>query len=286
MFIQISNTAAFIILPLISLIALRLIPKKDILKLKKNILIVGASQGIGKQLAIQLKHHNLILVARTLADLQELQAIIPGSKVLDCDYTDKIEMKKLHDFVQREFDNLDGVFLCVGVLSTLLFGELVEHDEFDKVVDDIFRINALAPIRFMKQFMELLVKSKAFVCVLGSSAGVMAAPTRTLYCATKHAVTGFFRSLKLEMNGVISIHLVLPGSVDTLLRANALDSHLSTQTKNSRGISPEICAKIILDGVNEGLDEIYIPGYYRFAASLIYLFPSLVNYLARRKYGV
>ena len=114
----------------------------------------------------------------------------------------------------------------------------------------------------------------------------MAAPTRTLYCATKHAVTGFFRSLRLEMNGAISIHLVLPGSVDTLLRANALDSHLSKQTKNSKGISPERCAKIILDGVNRGLDEIYIPGYYRFAASLTYLWPSLVNYLAKKKYGI
>ena len=260
----------------------------------QNVVIIGGSSGIGKELGIQLanKQNRIILVSRTMADLELIQRQLSDKHifqvyVFEADWTVRTDLERLRLFCLEKFDSIDKLVLCAGVLSTLLFEDICNLQEFDLIVDNVFRINAIAPIVATQVFLQDLMKQKGQIVVISSAAGVMAAPTRSLYTATKHSVTGFFRALRIELAPKdVSVCIVIPGSVDTNLRNSALDAKYSSQSKKSNGISVEECVGLIIEGIENRECEIFIPKSYRFGASLVNIFPFLIDYLASKKYKV
>jgi short-subunit dehydrogenase len=205
--------------------------------------------------------------------------------VFEADWTVRADLERLRRFCIETFDSIDKLVLCAGVLSTLLFENLCDLQEFDSIVENIFKINVIAPIIATQVFLPDLMKQKGQIVVISSAAGVMAAPTRSLYTATKHSVTGFFRALRIELAPKdVSVCIVMPGSVDTNLRNSALDAKYSSQPKKSNGISVEECVGFIIEGIENRECEIFIPKSYRFGASLVNIVPFLIDYLAKKKY--
>jgi dehydrogenase/reductase SDR family protein 7 len=174
---------------------------------KENIVVIGASQGIGKELSLKLakRNCNLILVSRQLDQLLELKSQLetldnkPKIHIFQADWTSEKQLELLLEYVKTQFKSLNSLFLCAGVLSVSTFEELLEIPESAEIIQSIFNVNSIGPILTTKMFLPLLIESKGLLVVLSSTAGVVAAPTRTLYCATKHALTGFFRALRIEV---------------------------------------------------------------------------------------
>lgn len=172
----------------------------------ENILIIGASQGIGRELSLKLASRkcNIILVARSESSLKalktELECLnsVQEFHTFKADWANQKDLNLLLEFLTRKFQILNTLILCAGVLSTCTFEQICEIEN-ENIIQNIFNVNSIGPILATRLFLPKLIESKGLIIVLSSSAGVMAAPTRTLYCASKHAVTGFFRALRIEM---------------------------------------------------------------------------------------
>ena len=287
-----------------------------------RVVLIGASSGIGKELAIEMSRNEvfgMVLAARDKKKLDatahECNRVMHKAFTFVADITSSNDLRALLQFSRQKMGGVDTLILCSGVLSTLEFNS-IDQSNIEDITNRIFQVNAIGPILATKIFLPELQaqgsrNSSSQIVVIGSASGVIAAPTRTLYTATKHAVTGFFRSLRIELREKdVAICHVMPGSVDTPLRSSALDakeaaihevkdepirspptavapssSPTTDQSNRSKVMSPQKCAYLVLKAAEKMKEEVYIPGIYQLGASVGIIFPRLLEYLAKRKYN-
>jgi dehydrogenase/reductase SDR family protein 7 len=261
-------------------------PRKEIKG--KNIVILGASSGIGRELAILLAQKNYVIVAaRRTLELEELKKQIDSfggrSDLFTCDWTDRKQLDMFGEFVRSKFDRVDHLILCAGVLSTQPFSVLSKSPNFEAVLEQIFRVNTFGPIMASRLFLGDLIASKGMITVISSAAAVMSAPTRTLYSSTKHALNGFFKGLRMEIASKgVQVCIVMPGSVQTDLRKASLDS--TGDSEPNKGMTVRDCAEKTVEAMERGEKEVHLPRIYRLGTVISHLFPEWIDALARQKY--
>ncbi|KAI9193168.1 uncharacterized protein BJ171DRAFT_588901 [Polychytrium aggregatum] len=277
----------------------------------QRVVIIGASSGIGCQLAKDYAQRGarLILVARrsemlkqVVDECQQLNAACECSYVV-ADITSEADVSRCAQRSTEILGGIDVLVLCSGVLSIRPFDQLcgpMSSKELERVqnggasesyqlIDMIFKTNVYGPILCTKYFLPELVKSKGQIVVVGSLAGTVAAPTRSLYASTKFALMGFFNALRIEYgHRGVAVTIVLPGSVRTDLRRSALDSPTAERQMNF--VSPTAipvtrCSEEILLAADRRERERYIPAKYWFAALVHFFFPAIVDGFAAKKYG-
>ncbi|KAJ3036330.1 hypothetical protein HDV00_002802 [Rhizophlyctis rosea] len=175
------------------------------------------------------------------------------------------------------------------------------------LIDKMFKTNVMGPIYVAKHFTDLLIESGGKFVVVSSLAGVLAAPTRSIYTSTKFALTGFFTALRIELaKHNVAVCLIYPGSVATDLRHSAVDAVPTppsgiTQTPSTtappqpdpsapqpparKRITPEQCADAIVEAGDERANETFVPAKYWVGAVVRPIWPGLVDYFAAKKYG-
>ena len=132
-----------------------------------------------------------------------------------------------------------------------------------------------------------LKKTRGIITTISSLTGKSGVPTRTGYAASKHALAGFFDSLRIEVQDYgISIVMVYPGFVKTNIRENAI-SHDGNITGKShineeKAMSAEQCAKIIAMGILNRKREIVMTLKGKLGLWLKLICPSLVDRIAKR----
>jgi short-subunit dehydrogenase len=114
-----------------------------------------------------------------------------------------------------------------------------------------------------------------------SAAGYAGTALRSSYAASKHALHGFFESLRLEhAKHHIDVTMVCPGFVRTAISMNALEGsgalHGKMDPKTDRGTDPAVCAREILIGVAQRQHEIYVGHLSAIVIYLRRLFPRLL----------
>ncbi|ORX46520.1 NAD(P)-binding protein [Hesseltinella vesiculosa] len=276
---------------------------------KEKVLILGCSSGIGKALALQYAQRgaHLILVARRRDLLQQLeqQCREAGSTMVlsHCaNVTDLDQMDQLFAVVRDKFGQLDTMIYCAGAISVQPFMDLcgihVHHqagavqvtvedrrDQVDKAVQRILDINYRAAVHATRLGLPLLLPSvQPNLMVVSSMAGKVGAPTRSLYSGSKHAVHGFFDSVRVELaNANVHVGLVCPGTVDTDLRQAAVDLPPSSVVAGSvQGkLSPASVAQRIMLASDRREREVYMPSFYYWA---LWLSRDWLDYFAKRKY--
>ncbi|KAL1923822.1 uncharacterized protein VTP21DRAFT_8802 [Calcarisporiella thermophila] len=277
----------------------RIIPQN-----RERVLIVGCSSGIGRELALLYAKRgaNLALFARRAQELESLRAecttLSPASGCLAIsgDATQHDDIARCFDRVVEDpqFRHIDTLILCLGVIATRKVMDTPD-DMFWQSYENIMDTNVRAPIAFARKFLGMMKEKSAApnIVVVSSVAGKIGSPQRALYTATKHALNGFFDSLRVE-EPAVHIGVVCPARVDTALRASALDSQGVSQDvvapKKSKGwlskgaLSAEECARRIMLASDRREREVIQPGYYWGAVGLRLVLPSLIDALARRKY--
>lgn len=243
--------------------------------------ITGASSGIGKALAAEYAHnnHRLILSGRNEIALAEIQNNLP--------HPEKVKIIALDLATESDFANIvSRAMSCFGAIDILINNAGVSQrsliQETDMSIDrKIMEVNYFGNIALTKAALPELKKSDcAQIIVVSSLAGKFGFFLRSAYAASKHALHGFYNSLRLEVaDENIHVLIVCPSFVQTGISQNALDSSgRSTGEMDPRqkeGMSSEECAKKIVRAADAKKHEVVIGAKGRLAVVLSKIVPRL-----------
>jgi short-subunit dehydrogenase len=158
-------------------------------------------------------------------------------------------------------------------------------------------VNYHAPLNLASHFLPALTRTSTAgnIMVVSSMAGKVGAPTRSIYCGSKHAAQGFFESLGMEVERTgVHVGIVSPGTVITDIRQSAVDlptkAGASSEAKKAAGtkkgaMTARACAEGIVRGSDLRQHEVIMPWFYRASLALKLVAPGLVRWLAKKKYG-
>jgi short-subunit dehydrogenase len=232
----------------------------------KIIWITGASSGIGKALAIELSNQNIkiILSARKREDLELVKKQCKSTndvKIITLDLEDYTNLQTKVDEALAAFGKIDILVNNGGISQRSLVKDT--QITVDKRIMDI---NYLGTVALSKALLPHFIKNKSGHFVVTTSiVGIIGTPLRSSYAASKHALHGFFDSLRAEhYKDQIAVTLVCPGFVNTNISKNALTGNGTPQQKmdtaTANGIAPERFAKLMVKAIQNKKEEVYIAG--------------------------
>jgi short-subunit dehydrogenase len=253
--------------------------------------ITGASSGIGEALAVEFRNQgaDLILSARRREELERVSASLPdaaGSRclILPMDVTDTSSMIGLVEAVKSEFGRVDVLVNNAGISQRSWTAET--SLEVDR---RIMEVNFFGTVALTKAVLPLMMERRSgHIIVISSVAGKFGFYLRSAYSASKHALHGFFESLRMEVyNQGIQVLLVCPGRVKTSISVNALTAdgkpHNVMDEGQRQGVSAEACARRIVRAAIRGEEEVYIAGREMKGIWMKRFFPRLFSRLIRRQ---
>ncbi|KAJ2551314.1 hypothetical protein EV175_003740 [Coemansia sp. RSA 1933] len=291
----------------------------------RRVVIVGASSGIGRSMALQYAQRgaHLLLCARRKRMLDQVvedcQSVVvqPGTvHAVAGDITDRDTQIALRDRAMELWDGMvDYLVLNAGMISVRQVADLWDidvatdsqelppisvdracADRADGMMRQMMDINLHAPVTVAGLFLPMLAHAKGCIVVISSMAALVAAPTRSLYTASKQAASGYFNALRMEIGARLGVAVTIayPGTVDTDLRQSAVDSSpcgdaeasASAVGSQSGKMSPNTCARQIIRAAALRERELVTPLPYRISVALYALAPSLVEHMAKKKYGL
>lgn len=254
----------------------------------KVVWITGASSGIGEAMALAFSQAGatLILSARREAELERVRQACRDSEkhlVLPLDMADFEAIPQAVETARAWNPRLDIVVQNAGISQR----SLARETEF-AVDERIMRVNFLGVVAHSKALLPWFLEQKGghFV-VVTSLVGKFATPLRSAYSASKHALHGFFDSLRAELyNDGIDVTLICPGYIHTQISLNALTGDGSAQGTMDRaqaqGMSSETFAQKSLKAIAKRKPEAYIGGRETWGVLVHRFFPGLFRHLIRR----
>jgi short-subunit dehydrogenase len=219
----------------------------------KVVVITGASSGIGRELAYQLAEQGawLSLAARNGEQLAtvagECQA--RGGKTIAI-VTDVSEQAQCAQLIQRTVDHYHRIDVLVnnaGITMWANFEDVSDISFYEKIM----RVNYLGSVYCTYYALPFLKKTKGQIIGISSLAGKNGVPKRSGYAASKHAMVGFFDTLRIELEEHgISVTMVYPDFVETGFHKRAFGADGKPIGKSSiredEVMSAERCAKLII----------------------------------------
>tara|TARA_B100000780_G_scaffold61653_1_gene39815 strand:- start:1073 stop:1765 length:693 start_codon:yes stop_codon:yes gene_type:complete len=194
--------------------------------MKKNILVIGGSSGIGLEIVRQLhEEHNVYVANRTNESLSNF----------------KHEFIKV-DIIEETIDSsllpesLDGLVYCPGTINLRPFRGLKP----ETFISD-FNINVMGAVKNIQAVLKNLNQSKHSSIVLFSTVAVQTGmPFHSSIAASKGAIEGLTRSLAAEFAPKISVNAIAPSIVDTPLS----DKFLNNEAKMERAVERHPLKKV------------------------------------------
>jgi short-subunit dehydrogenase len=220
------------------------------------VVVTGASTGIGRAfcLALAPQKPRLVLAARDEARLhavaEECRAAGAEALVAPTDVTDPGQCRTLVERALARFAGLDALVHNAGMSMWARFDELQDL----AVYETLMRVNYLGPVYLTHAALPALQRSRGQIVAVASVAGLTGVPTRTGYAASKHALIGFFDSLRIELAATgISVTVVAPDFVVSEIHRRSLGPDGQplgeSPMEESRIMSTERCADMIVDAM-------------------------------------
>ena len=258
----------------------------------KIIVITGASDGIGAEMARQLaKRHGagvaLVLAARNEARLAEVagqcQAFGAQTLVLQTDVSNDAACRALIAATVAKYGQIDALINNAGMSAQALFEEVKAGDL--AWYERLMRINLWGSVWCTHAALPYLKQSRGRIVAVSSLAGLIGVPGRTAYSATKFAMTGFFEALRAELKTAgVSVTTAYPGVVATQIRHNGFNAAGkaagSSGLKEDNAMSIEECAQLILQGMNTRQREVVMTAKGKLGRWLKLLAPARVEAMA------
>ena len=255
----------------------------------KSLWITGASSGIGRAVAIELslKKCHLILSARKQNDLEEvaLKCRQNGSttSIVPFDLSDEESIQKASHIVSKEEKKIDGLYHFGGI------SQRSYAIDTPLLVDrKLFEINFFGTIALSKFVLPMMIENGGGqIGVTTSIVGKFGFPYRSSYAASKHALHGFFESLRAEnVLHKVSVSMIIPGRVKTNISLNALDqngnAHHKMDEGQEKGMQVNQAARIIVRNLEKQKKEILVGGSELMMVHIRRFFPRLCYYLATK----
>lgn len=253
----------------------------------KVVWITGASSGIGKALAIAFSARGarLVLSARREEKLQEVRSACtnPAHHItVPLDLTDSASIEQAVQTVFKRMGHIDILVNNGGVSQRSLV-----KDTTLEVDRRIMETNFFGAIHLTKAVLpSMLERESGQFVVISSLTGHLSTPLRSTYAASKHALHGFFNSLRAETaDAGLRVLIVCPGYIRTEISQNALtgsgDAHAKLDPNQEAGLTPADCAAQILQGIERNKAEIYVGGKERLGIYIERFLPAVWRKMAR-----
>ena len=249
----------------------------------KVVWITGASSGIGESLALELAQQGatLLLTARREERLGELAQRCPHPDrvhSLPADLLDESQWAGLADRATAVAGRLDVLINNAGMSQRASAQNTLPTD-----VRRLMELNFFAPVGLTNAVLpNMIARGSGRIVIISSVAGYVGTPLRSTYSASKHAVRGYFDSLRAELHGSgVGVTIVCPGYVRTELSLNAVSkegrSHGKKDEVIERGLDPRRCAKAIATAVARERSELHVGGKEIYAIYLKRFAPKLIE---------
>lgn len=256
----------------------------------KIVWITGASSGIGEALAYEFasKGANLVLSARREGELQRVaqacEAHGGSVLVLPFDMVDLAVHGEQVTQVLQKFGRIDVLVLNAGVSQR----SFVLDTKFD-VYRNLFEVNFFSIVHLVQQVIPVFQKQQAGIFVpIASVAGRISTPRRAAYGATKHALIGFFDSVRAELHAHgVQVTTILPGYIRTEISLHAMnengDKYGKMDPNQAKGLDPAIAAQKIVHAIYQGKNYFFVGGALeKFGLLVQRLFPSVLPWILRK----
>lgn len=194
----------------------------------KVVVVTGASDGIGREVALRLAKENvkLALVARNKEKLDDTVKKVsdngsPNAIAYTCDLLDNRQIDETVKKIITHFKEVDALVNIAGVWQKMNYLENISDEEIDKVIST----NLSALIHITRHMLPHLKEQKeAAIINLSSRSGVQALPGQTIYCASKWGVRGFTEVLKEDLKDTtVRVAGIYPAGIRTRILEKAGD---------------------------------------------------------------
>jgi len=256
----------------------------------KSIILTGASSGIGRELACVLaaKHGRVALAARDADALEEVAGACRerGGEaiVVPTDVTDPEACRRLVERTVESFGEVDILVNNAGISMWARFDEVTELSVYEKLM----RVNYLGAVYATHHALPHLKESRGLVVAISSLTGLTGVPTRSGYAASKHAMQGFFDSIRIELRHTgVGVLVVSPGFVGTDIRSRALgpDGKPLSQSPRDEGrghMTVEECVSQIVDASQHRRRELVMTTQAKLGLLVKPFAPGVVDRMAAR----
>lgn len=235
--------------------------------MSKTVWITGASSGIGEELAYSCikRGARVIVSARDTIKLEKVreQCIKMGGEcfVYPMDLSDKTQVESVAEEVISHFKIIDLLINNGGVSQRTKAIETIPEVE-----RKIMETNYFGAIALTRKILPIMLKNQGGnIAVTSSITGKFGFKLRSSYAASKHALHGYFESLRLELdNKNIHITIVCPGLINTDISKSAYShggqKHGRMDTGQKGGISAEECSEKYIKAIEKNKEEVLIGG--------------------------
>lgn len=257
---------------------------------KGNVVILtGASTGIGEALAHALAERGawLVLAARNAQKLEtvaaECRARGGRALVVATDVTDEEECRELVEHAVAEYGRIDTLINNAGLSMWMK----LEDVEDLSTIEYLMRVNFFGSMYCTYYALPYLKQTRGRIVAIASVAARTGIPTRTGYSASKHAMVGFFESLRIEVeDDGISVTIAFPDFVASGMHTRSLGADGKPLGHNplqvDKLMTSEECARLIIDGAAARKRQIVMSNRSRFGQWLKLIAPKKVDEIAKR----
>lgn len=253
----------------------------------KVVWITGASSGIGEALTYKMNQlgAKLIISSRKSEALYKVKTNCKGNPlhihVVPLDLENIASLTDIAAAAVKIYGHVDMIIHSGGVSQRSL-----AIDTDIKVAQRIMNINFWGTVALTQAILPGMInRSSGHIVIISSLVGKFGTKFRSAYSASKHALHGYFDSLRTELTPDIKITIVCPGFIKSNVTYNALTADGSRQNTmddaQANGMSASECAEEILKSIQAEKHEVYIGGKEKYGVLFKRLFPGLFAKMIR-----
>lgn len=249
--------------------------------------ITGASSGIGEALTYEFckRGASVIVSARRAGELERVRANCADPervKTLALDVADLDTVPEKAKQARTLFGQIDILVNNAGITQR---GRVVESEML--ALQRVFQVNFFGAVALTKAVLpDMLERGAGHIVVVSSLTGKLPVPKYAAYCASKHALQGYFDSLRGEVaRHGIKVTMILPGFVQSDISKNSLDARGSPRGKAAStrsAMRADVAARKMVNAIARAKEQYEFGGLERFAVPLRTYAPRLYSYAIKR----
>jgi short-subunit dehydrogenase len=234
--------------------------------------------GRGARLALAARDR-----ARLEALAQECRARGGDARALPTDVTNQQDCEWLVNETVTAFGGVDVVVHNAGITMWSRFDELTDLSIFERVME----VNYFAPVRLTALALPQLKQSKGLIVAVASLAGLTGVPERSAYAASKHAMIGFFDSLRIELAASgVEVSVIAPDFVISEIHKRAIgpdgEPLGESPMVKSKIMTAEDCARRIARAIDKRERQVLMSMRGKLGRWLKLVAPAVIDRIAAK----
>lgn len=250
------------------------------------VLITGASNGIGRRLALDLAARGAVVVGcgRSIARLREVLIEVrrtsPRSVMIGCDVGDAEQVRGMITKVLADYGRIDILVNNAGIGMRQPFAEMPVA-----AVEEIMRTNFLGAVYCARAVLpSMIARGSGHIVNVSSGAGRIGTLNMAGYCASKFALNGWSESLYQELKPLgVKVSIICPGPVRTDFNRDFRESE--PKAPPNLMMTSEAVSQAIIRAIENNKFETIVPRWLALLCLAQRLAPGLFRFFAERKFG-